>query len=57
MTAPAMVGGERCLSAGMDDYVSKPITVNELYGAMERSVPVASPLLLREPKPSAAAPR
>ena len=37
MTANAMQGDrERCVAAGMDDYVSKPIRVEELIAALER---------------------
>jgi signal transduction histidine kinase/DNA-binding response OmpR family regulator len=37
MTANAMQDDrERCLAAGMDDYVSKPIRVDELVAALER---------------------
>ena len=37
MTAEALKGDrERCLAAGMDDYVSKPIEPTEMYRAIER---------------------
>ena len=37
MTAHAMKGDrERCLEAGMDGYVSKPIQARTLYEALER---------------------
>jgi HPt (histidine-containing phosphotransfer) domain-containing protein len=37
MTAHAMKGDrERCLQAGMDDYVSKPIEPQELFDAIEK---------------------
>jgi len=39
MTAGAMQGDrEACLEAGMDDYVSKPIRVEELIAALNRSM-------------------
>jgi signal transduction histidine kinase/DNA-binding response OmpR family regulator len=42
MTATAMQGDrERCLLAGMDGYVSKPIVVSELMQALERFSPDA----------------
>jgi PAS domain S-box-containing protein len=43
MTAHAMVGDrQRCLAAGMDDYVSKPISAADLFAALERLIPAAA---------------
>jgi CheY-like chemotaxis protein len=39
MTANAMAGDrDRCLAAGMDDHVAKPIDVRELFGTLTRWV-------------------
>jgi CheY-like chemotaxis protein len=41
MTANAMQGDrELCLEAGMDDYVSKPIRVDELVSALSKARPI-----------------
>jgi CheY-like chemotaxis protein len=43
MTAHAMVGDkERCLEAGMDDYITKPIRIEELSDLLKRYSSVAS---------------
>ena len=37
MTGNALIGDrEKCLKAGMDDYISKPIRIGELQSALER---------------------
>ncbi|GLH69555.1 hypothetical protein GETHPA_10880 [Geothrix rubra] len=43
MTANAMVGDrERCLEAGMDDYIPKPVRMDDLRRALSRWLPVGA---------------
>jgi len=52
MTASAMKGDrERCLEAGMDDYVSKPITPEALAAVLRRWVTASAAVAPAEPPP------
>jgi CheY-like chemotaxis protein len=56
MTAHAMKGDrERCLEAGMDGYVSKPIEPVELISVVERIASSGAPSLTRSSAPTAVA--
>jgi CheY-like chemotaxis protein len=44
MTADVMAGcRERCLEAGMDDFISKPVAMEVLFEALRRRAPVRDP--------------
>ncbi|MCR4396273.1 MAG: response regulator, partial [Candidatus Saccharicenans sp.] len=49
MTAHAMKGDrEKCLEAGMDDYVAKPLYPEQLYRAIERAIALKQDIGKRE---------
>ena len=57
MTAQAMQGDrEKCLAAGMDDYLAKPIRPKDVRAVVERWGPQATPAAPAAPAPKADAP-
>ena len=54
LSAHALVGfRERCLSAGMDTYITKPIQTDELYGALSLAASRSEPIDAVQPSLSA----
>jgi len=52
LTANAMAGDrERCLAAGMDDYIAKPVSLEKLQEAIDRWIPRAT-APVTQPSPS-----
>ena len=57
MTAAAMDGDrEACLEAGMDDYITKPVSLDAVAGAIERSLGSGKPACINVMVESIAAP-
>jgi PAS domain S-box-containing protein len=57
LTAHAMSGyREKCLEAGMDGYIAKPVSKQELLGALARFLPRRAPAAAATPAPRVPAP-
>jgi two-component system sensor histidine kinase/response regulator len=53
MTAHALIGDhDRCLAAGMDAYVTKPIRTSELFETIERTLETFRPAEVTADLPS-----
>jgi CheY-like chemotaxis protein len=50
MTAEAMAGArDHCLNAGMDDYIAKPVRLEDLAVILNKSLQVEHPMPVRLP--------